>query len=387
MAAPLLTKEFNLLPDQVGLLLSGFFWSYALFQLVAGWAVDRYDVKWVYASGFGIWSIAMVGTGMVGSFIGLIAARVLLGIGESVGYPAISQIVVRHFEPRQRGLPNALIDVGTKVGPALSTLIGGLVVNRVGWRALFIAMGIGALIWLIPWLWLMPTGRASETEQRPAGPTLDELLCRREVWGTSLAMFSLGYVWYFLLTWLPSYLVNERHFSMDRMAVMGSLPFWVMALVTLFGGWFADQRIARGASPTRARRTLVLVGLSACGVLILPVGFVADANLAIGLLMAACAALGLFTSNVWAITQTLAGPEAAGQWSGFQNFIGNLGGVASPWIAGLIVKHTGTFGLTFGAASFVLFVGVLCHLLLVKEVAPLKWGKGSETLSFEEQES
>jgi len=377
VAAPILTKEFDLQPDQMGLLFSGFFWSYAVFQLVSGWLVDRYDVKWVYTVGFCVWSLAMAGTGLVGSFAGLFAARVILGIGESVGYPAISQIVVRQFAQHERGMPNALIDVGTKIGPALSTMIGGLVVSRFGWRALFIAMGIGAMIWLIPWLWLMPARETKEVEHKRTGVAVAELLSRREVWGTSLAMFSLGYVWYFLLTWLPSYLVDQRHLSMDRMAIMGSLPFWVMALATVAGGWFADWWIVRGASPTRARKTMALVGLSSCGLLIMPVGYVADADLALGLLIAACAGLGLFTSNVWAITQTLAGPEAAGQWSGFQNFIGNLGGVASPWIAGVIVKQTGTFGLAFGAASFVLFAGVLSHLLLVKEVSPIEWRSAS----------
>jgi MFS family permease len=374
VAAPVLTTEFDLQPDQMGLLLSGFFWSYAVFQLVSGWLVDRFDVKWVFAAGFCVWSLAMAGTGIVGSFVGLVAARVILGIGESVAYPAISQIIVRHFAQHERGLPNAIIDVGTKVGPALSTMIGGLVVTRYGWRALFIVMGIGALFWLIPWLWLMPARGSREVQRESAGPTLAELLCRRELWGTSLTMFSLGYVWYFLLTWLPSYLVNGRGFPMERMAVLGSLPFWVMALATLTGGWLADRWIARGASPTWARRTIALTGLSACGVFILPVGYVPGAEMALGLLIASCAALGFFTSNVWAMTQTLAGSEAAGKWSGVQNFIGNLGGVFSPLIAGFIVKHTGAYGLAFGAASVVIFAGVVSHLLFVKEIAPVKWG-------------
>ncbi len=373
VAAPLLSKEFTLSPQQKGLLLSAFFWSYAVFQLVSGWLVDRYEVKWVYAGGFCLWSLAMAGTGLATSFAVLFAARLMLGIGESVGYPAISQIVVRHFRPQERGLPNAVIDVGTKVGPALSTLIGGLFVDRYGWRALFLGMGAGALIWLLPWLWLVPRSQSPDETRRVQGPTMMEILGRRETWGTSLAMFALGYVWYFLLTWLPSYLVDERGFSMKRMAVMGSLPFWGMAATTLAGGWISDRWIASGASPTRARKTFVLAGLSLCAVLIVPVAFVASAELAVGLLVAACAALGLFTSNVWAITQTLAGPEAAGKWSGIQNAIGNLGGVVSPLLTGVIVERTGAFALAFGAASTVLVVGVASYVLFVPEVAPLQW--------------
>lgn len=373
VAAPVLTKEFSLSAEQTGLLLSAFFWSYAVFQLVSGWLVDRYDVKWVYAAGFLVWSLAMAGTGLVTSFAGLFAARLVLGIGESVGFPAISQVVVRHFPPEARGLPNAFIDVGTKVGPALSTLVGGLFVDRFGWRALFLAMGVGALIWLVPWLWLVPRRPPEPATGKSRGPGMLEILRRRECWGTSLAMFALGYVWYFLLTWLPSYLVNERRFSMERMAVMGSLPFWGMAITTLAGGWMSDRWIARGGSPTRARRTFVVTGLSLCAVLMVPVAFVADPGLAVGFLVAACAALGLFTSNVWAITQTLAGPMAAGKWSGIQNAIGNLGGVASPLLTGIIVGRTGSFAVAFGAASVVLVAGVISYVLFVKQVAPLSW--------------
>jgi MFS family permease len=186
-------------------------------------------------------------------------------------------------------------------------------------------------------------------------------------------MFSLGYVWYFLLSWLPSYLVKERGFSMSEMAVLGSLPFWGMAGASLVGGWTSDRWIRRGGDPTRVRKTYVAGGLLLCGAAMLPSALVRDPGISVALITLACLCLGMFTSNVWAITQTLAGPEAAGKWTGIQNAIGNLGGVLSPLVTGWVVGATGSFTLAFAAATAILLAGAGAYLTMVGEVRPLRW--------------
>ena len=201
-----------------------------------------------------------------------------------------------------------------------------------------------------------------------------EILSRRETWGTSLAMFALGYVWIFLLTWLPSYLVRERNYSLDQMAIYGSLPFWGMAAASLTGGWASDRWISRGASPTRVRKSFAVTGLVVCALLMLPAALLPDPWLSLGFLIASCVSLGIYTSNVWAITQTLAGEEAAGKWTGIQNFIGNLGGV-SPAIAGWIVEQTRSFFLAFMVAAVILVLGAACCLFLVPRVEPISWAR------------
>src|SRR5438128_8952400 len=373
VAAPILSNEFSLSPSKLGYLLSAFFWSYTGFQLVVGWLVDRHDVKWVYAAGFFLWSMAMASTGLANSFGGLLAARLCLGIGESVFLPSVSKIVVGLFTPERRGLPNALVDVGTKVGPALSIYLGGMLLQDYGWRALFIGVGLASLLWLLPWTWSMPADPDRWGERHAGGLGMAEILCRRETWGTSLGMFALGYVWIFLISWLPSYLVQERNYSLQQMAVLGSLPYWGMAVASLAGGWASDLWIARGGTPTRVRKTFAVTGLLWCAGLMLPAALVADSWFASGFLIASCVSLGIFTSNVWAITQTLAGPEAAGKWTGIQNFVGNLGGVISPLIAGLIVEQTRSFFLAFAAAALILVLGAGCYLFLEPRVEPIVW--------------
>ena len=374
VAAPILSGEFSLSPRKLGYLLSAFFWSYTAFQLVTGWLVDRHDVKWVYAGGFLLWSLAMAATGFAASFTALFVARLALGIGESVFLPSASRIVVRLFPAERRGLPNALVDVGTKIGPGLSTLLGGLLIGRYGWRALFIGVGLASLLWLLPWIYSVPGQPAQRNGHRPFGPGMGEILSRRETWGTSLAMFALGYVWIFLLTWLPSYLVRERNYSLDQMAIYGSLPFWGMAAASLTGGWASDRWISRGASPTRVRKSFAVTGLVVCALLMLPAALLPDPWLSLGFLIASCVSLGIYTSNVWAITQTLAGEEAAGKWTGIQNFIGNLGGV-SPAIAGWIVEQTRSFFLAFMVAAVILVLGAACCLFLVPRVEPISWAR------------
>ena len=373
VAAPVIAKEFSLSDQRLGYLLSAFFWSYTVFQLVVGWLVDRRDVKWVYAIGFLVWSVAMAATGLGNSFAALFAARLVLGIGESVFLPSVSKIVVRLFPAERRGLPNALVDVGTKIGPGLSTLLGGLMIGRYGWRALFIGVGLASLLWLLPWIYSVPSDPVRQERQQAGGPGMWQILSRRETWGTSLGMFALGYVWIFLLTWLPSYLVRERNYSVEQMAVFGSLPFWGMAIASLSGGWASDRRIARGSTATRVRKTFAVAGLLLCAALMLPAALMSNPSLALGFLIASCTSLGIFTSNVWAITQTLAGPEAAGKWTGIQNFVGNLGGVISPIVAGFTVQQTRSFFLAFAVAAVILVCGAACYLLLVPRVEPIAW--------------
>ncbi len=372
IAAPQLSRELSLSPTQLGLLLSSFFWTYALFQIVAGWLVDRFDVYRVFGLGFFLWSAATALTGFAVGFEMLFALRLLLGIGESIAYPAYSRIIAGEFPERHRGIANALVDAGSKTGPALGTLIGGLIVARFGWRVLFLALGFGALVWLVPWFASIPRAERRVVARRHDGPGFLEIMRHRAAWGTFLGLFCGNYTWYFLLTWLPSYLVMERHYSLRMMAVYGSLPFWGIAISSTFGGWASDRLIERGGTPTRVRKAFAVTGLLLC-TLMLPAAIVPSMALSMGLLIVACLSFGLFTSNLWAITQTLSGPKAAGKWTGMQNGIGNLAGVTAPYLTGVIVSRTGSFLLAFVAVFVVLLVGAFSYIVLVGEVTPIRW--------------
>jgi MFS family permease len=374
VAAPQLRAELGLSPIDLGLLLSAFFWTYASFQIVSGWLVDRYDVNWVLGAGFLIWSAATAATAFARGFGALLTLRLVLGAAESVAYPSYSKIIATRFPEHRRGLTNGLIDAGSKTGPALGALIGGLVVARFGWRDLFLIVGAGALLWVPLWAAWAPRTKHSAAPQRHEGPGFRRILQERSAWGTFFGLFSINYAWYFLITWLPTYLVAERNMSMGMMALMGSVPFWGLAASATINGWLADHLIRRGASPTLVRKSFAAAGLLLC-TLILPAALVPSPWMSITLLTAACLSFGLCTSNHWAITQTIAGAPAAGKWTGLENAFGNLAGVAAPWITGVIVSATGHFFYAFVAVCAVLVLGALCFLFIVGPVSPVNWNE------------
>jgi ACS family D-galactonate transporter-like MFS transporter len=373
VAADELGRELSLGPERIGVLLSAFFWTYAAFQIPSGWLIDRFNVYWVYALGYFIWSTATALTGWAGSFSTIFGLRLLLGAAESVAYPSYSKIIACTFEERQRGLANALIDAGSKMGPYVGLLIGGTIVANYGWRVMFLSIGLVSLLWLLPWCVLIrrETGHATKRIAHD-GPSLAEIFTKREAWGTFFGLLCSNYAWYFLLTWLPLYLIRERHFSTDDMAVFGSIPFLGVALASLFGGWASDFLIGRGFSPTLVRKGFVITGLL-MATLLLPAALAPTPNLSITLLTIACLCFGLFTSNVWAVTQRLAGIAAAGKWTGIQNTFGNISGVVAPYVTGRIVEETHSFLIAFIAACGILVLGACSYIFLVKRVEPVRW--------------
>jgi len=363
--------ELHLSDYYLGKLLSAFFWTYATFQLfvIAGWLVDRFNVCWVFAIGFFVWSGATAVTGMAKVFGVMFALRLLLGMGESVAYPAYSRILVNNFPEHHRGFANALIDAGTKGGPAMGTLLGGLLMARFGWRAFFLALGFGSFLWLIPWIYWMPRGQGvSAQEDRRDIPSVMAILRQRPAWCTAFGLFCANYFWYFLITWLPPYLEKERHFSKSKMAVVGSLAFLTISLSSVIAGWLSDRWIARGGTPTRVRKTFAGTGL-VLSTIILPVSVVRDETTAMALLILACLSYGLFSANNFAITQTLAGPRAAGKWTGLQNGVGNLAGVVAPWVTGWVVQETGEFYVAFVVAAAVVLAAAAFFVL---GIGPIK---------------
>src|SRR5206468_1090768 len=154
VAAPLISRDFSLTQAQMGSLFSAFFWTYALAQLfgLSGWIADRYPPELVLAGGLALWSVATIESGLVSGFAPLFAARLLVGAGESLAYPCYSRMFASDIESRHRGMANALLDAGSKLGPALGTLVSGLLLARFGWRVFFVTLGVVSLLWLVPWL-------------------------------------------------------------------------------------------------------------------------------------------------------------------------------------------------------------------------------------------
>jgi MFS family permease len=368
----MLKEELGLSAARLGVLLSAFFWTYACLQPFSGWLVDRLNVNWVFAGGFFLWSAATATTGIAHTFAALLVLRLLLGIGESVAYPSYSKIIALNFPEEHRGLANAVISAGLVLGPGFGMLFGGLLMARFGWRPFFIVLGLGSLLWLVPWVKWMPKRAEAKQAGAPGAPGLIEFLRLRSAWGTCIGLFSGNYVSYFLITWLPFYLVRERHFSMDNMAKIGGIAYLLGACFATLAGWFSDRWILSGATPTLVRKTITGGGLALAGVFV-GLAVVSGPRYCVAALILGVVFFGVSASNMWAITQTLAGPQAAGRWTGFQNFVGNLAGVVAPALTGFVLDRTGHFYWAFAILTAVALTGTASWVFLIGPIEQVTW--------------
>jgi MFS family permease len=372
-ASPLIKAELGLSNSEIGVLLSAFFWSYAPLQPVAGWLAQRFDVRYVLAGGLAIWATATVLTGFATTFASLLALRILLGIGESATYPCNSKVLAQCAPEHERGRANGLIAAGQALGPTFGTLVGGFMMASFGWRAVFLAFGLVSLGWLLPWF-LLTRGRSgtvgTEDGVRPL-PYLT-ILKKRALWGASLGQFCSTYSYFFVLSWLPLFLVNVQGISIRQMAQIGAAVYAVHAASSALTGWVSDRWIIAGASPNRVRKTLLVAGLIGIAILMMLCAR-SDLKLAIVLLVIMAALFGTQTPNLYAITQTLGGARAAAQWMGMQNLFGNLSGVLGPVVTGLVVDRTGEFFWAFAIAAGVALIGAFAFGVLIPRIEPVVW--------------
>ena len=373
-AAPLLKDELRLTTSQLGVLFPSFFWAYAGFMILAGWLADRLDANWVLAGGFFVWCAATVGAGFAHSLTALLLARLVLGMGESVAWPCYCNVLARNFPEHHRGIANAAIAIGVGIGPAIGMFTGGILMARIGWRLVFIALGFMGMLWLPAWLRWMPKGQTTALLRNEARPGILEILKQRSAWGTFLGSFAQLYLFYLLLTWVPFYLVRERHFSMDSMGEITGAAYLSITVVSAISGWASDRWIASGASPTLVRKTFLFVGQTCSGICLLLCSF-ANPALSIACLLLSFSFYGAYVGHVLAMTQTLAEPRAAGQWFGVQNFFASIAGILTPAVAGFIVNRTGSFFLPFAITALIAVLGSLCWVFVVGSVKQVVWAQ------------
>ena len=380
IAAPLLEKELQLSPAQTFLMLSAFFWAYVPSQPLMGWLADHLGAARVLAGGFALWSVSTFLTGLSAGVVGLVALRLLMGVGESVFYPSALALLAQRVADRHRARATAVMQFGAVVGPAIGAFVGGVVMVRYGWRAMCMGLGLASLLWLIPWSGQLrvprpqPPARAGE-----ASPSFGAILRQRALWGTMLGNFCSNYAFYFVFTALPLYLVHERGLSLTSMTHVTSVFYLVDAVSVLATGWLLDAWVRRGASPSRAYKTALVLSASGVGVCLLAVSGT-GASAGVGLLLATALADGLNSPSVCALTQRFAGPLATGRWMGVQNAVGNTAGIIAPIATGALVQASGHYTLALWVTGAVALLGLIGWLVIVPPVEPVGWRAGGGAL-------
>jgi len=370
LTLPDFIQSFHLSDVDRGTLNSAFFWAYAALQIPAGWVVDRYGVKWPYALSFLFWCLASAGTVFTRSVAPLTALRVILGVGESVVAPASYKWIRFNFAEKERGLAVGLYMAGTKIGPAIGPPLAVWLIVQYGWRMMFLILGLGGLLWLVPWIALVQNdaGTARDQSKEGAAPPIRfcRLLANRVVWGTVIATFCYMYFVYFCMTWMPAYFVEQRHQSLAKMGLYTFFSFAGMGVMAVLGGWAADWMIRRGGNPVTVRKWFTIAGfVIACTELI---GARAPSlTMAVTFAIVSLSGLGLATANYWAITQTLFPAAAIGRMAGVQNCAASVAGIVAPIVTGWLKQRTGSYEAPMNAIWLVLVAGILAYLTLVRE--------------------
>lgn len=375
VALPVMAGDFGWSKTQQGLAMSSIFWTYTALQIPSGILVDRFGVRLPYLIGFLLWSIASASTSLITALGGLVAVRLLVGIGESVVTPASMRYIRLHFDERQRGFAVGLYMTGTKLGPALGFPVCAYLVDAHGWRPMFILIGLVSLIWLVPWMaWVkkddiaaLPRDRQPTQGPAAAGQrvSVKEILRSPVIWGVIIGTYCYMYFVYYCMTWMPIYFKEQHGMSIKEMGWYGSVAFAGMAAVALLAGAAADWFIRRGFDPINVRKSFTIAGFILAATQTVAV-FTDSVNVMLFFAVFSLCGLGLATANYWALTQTLIPGGSIAMVVGIQNTAANIAGIVSPLVTGWMIDITGSYDAPIKAIGFWLAVGIACYIFMVR---------------------
>ena len=359
IAAPKLKPELGLSATQFGIAVSAFAWVYVPMQFFVGWMCDRWCVYRLLAAGIALWAVSTMAMGLVGGLALLVVLRLGLGLGESITFPGASKIIARHVEPANRGMAYSVVAAGIALGPVVGTFAGGMLVASVGWRPMFVLFGAVTLLWVLPWLLTARGLPEFAPQQRETPVPVTQVARKFAVWAMGIIHFCATYPLYFILAWLPLYLVQSRGFTIPQMTYLATLGFIAQAISALLLGWGSDAWTRSGRSEAFIRRAILSAGSAVGAVAVLGVLFATSATQIGGWLILFGASAATSGSNLYAVAQMFAGSRATGSFIGIQNGIGNIPGIVMPIITGLIVDFTGVYDNAFYVTAAVGAFGAL----------------------------
>ncbi|MCJ2074040.1 MFS transporter [Methylobacterium sp. J-030] len=386
VAAPQVAADLHLSPGQMGIVFSGFFVGYALFNFIGGWAADRFGAKRVMSVAMAAWSMFCGLTALTGSFVSLFLVRTMFGMAEGPLATTINKMVNNWFPHRQVATALGLANCGLPLGGAISGPLIGLLLAYLGWRASFAFVPLLGLTWLVFWM----LGTTDKPRQHPhiSATELQDIESNRPVpvgedqraeglgyylrqpaiVAAMISYFGYSYILFFFLTWFPSYLTIERGLSLKSMSLATTLPWLVGFIGYGASGWLSDRVFDRTGNALTARKWVLIGCLGTSALFIALAGLVTTTASALLLVSGAVLALYLSGSTYWAIIQDVVPSAKVGSVGGLVHAVANCAGIFGPTITGYLVEGTGSFSSAFFLAGGVALLGVGAVLLLIRPI-------------------
>lgn len=358
VVGPSLIKTAHYTPALLGILFSIFNWAFTLSLLAAGPFTDKVRARIAFPSGMSLWSIATMFCAISSAFASLALFRGIVGIGEAPMIPAGSRVIREVFEKEWRATVVGAFFAGNKIGLTLGIPLASFLFALTGWAGVFIVTGGLGFIWLAWWLavYRHPVVDRSEPPSLGIAIRWSALLRYRTTWGIMIGQAGYLYIFYVFATWLPGYLILQRHMSLRQTGVVGMLPFLVATFCVVLGGWCGDKLIAAGHGVTRVRKSFAVGGLLAATIFTIAGAYAHNTVAAIILLTLAVAGYSFSTASINSMPIDVAPNHIVSSLVSLQNFGGNVGGSFAPIVTGFLISASGNFSLPLLVAALVALV-------------------------------
>jgi ACS family hexuronate transporter-like MFS transporter len=389
VAAPLVAKDLGLKPGALGVVFSSFFFGYAIFSFVGGYAADRFGPRRVLTVSMTAWSIFCGLTAAAFNVTTLLIFRALFGAAEGPFPSNVNKTVGRWFPQRERASALGVGNSGTPLGGALAGPIVGYIAVAFGWRISFVVVMLLGLFWVVAWV--VFSTDSPEQNRRVSKEELREILSQREagaapgtkrslwqylrnpaVLATTCGFFAYTYLLYFFLSWFPSYLTMVQHLSIQRMGIVSAIPWLLGFLGFLAGGFICDWIFQKIGNVVLARKIVLVTGLSVAGACAAMAGMVTGVVAAVTLMAVSIFFMYGAAHTYWALILELVEPDKVGTVGGFAHFMANCSGVIAPIITGFLVQWTHAFTSAFILAGVISAMGALSVSVFVRSKTPSK---------------
>jgi len=374
--------------EQMGLVDAAFKTLYAIGFLIAGWLIDRLGTKKGFSAGIIIWSVAGLLTALVRSFQHLKLVRALLGLGESTNFPSAIKTTSEWFPKQERSFASGVLNAGSNVGVILTAISIPHVIIHYGWRTAFVATGLLGFLLLIIWWFNYKKPHQSKklSAQELAYITQDaqpisaqkisffKLFGYKQAWIFAIGKFFADPIWYFFLTWLPTFFNDNKALDQNLQLSNFSLAFFIIYAVSdagsIFFGWLATQFMKAGWNENRARKTTLLI----CALSVTPIYFASTTHslyAAIALISLATAAHQGWSANMYALPANLFPSQYVASVTGFGGTVGTVSGIILAASTGFIVAKFG-YQPMFIMASCSYLVGLIVIHLIMPRLKPVE---------------